>query len=319
MEGGQKEELTARTLWSAISGVIGFVLVVVGVLVWFEVLFAEEYSANKFYGLMALGAGLLMYLAHIFEALRKSKTSQYLRWIMSEADFEVYVKHLQEAKPKIKWTIQNYHYEQKATTAGEGQTTTKRVRVNTHRAEEHYDINGSMDETLSPAQMIAMFHLMHDGDHEDLEANKKAVTRTLFLMCEMPLVYHPYDDEEAQRVTNNREAFYQNNTHDTNQDKSSENLVDCHHNPYVVVILREGTDDSRARPWWMNYSVFVVCTIFLMSVPYRLFFFSQCTKINWEVLKHFSHKHEDSWAEDPQQSRAKRTDAASQAFRKVKR
>ena len=56
-----------------------------------------------------------------------------------------------------------------------------------------------------------------------------------------------------------------------------------------------------------------------MSVPLRLYFFSQCTKINWEVLKHFSHKHQAEWTEEPKQSRAKRTDVASKAFRKVKR
>ena len=69
----------------------------------------------------------------------------------------------------------------------------------------------------------------------------------------------------------------------------------------------------------MSYWVFVFCTIFLMSVPLRLYFFSQCTKINWEVLKHFSHKHQTEWTEEPKQSRAQRTDVASKPFRKVKR
>ena len=63
----------------------------------------------------------------------------------------------------------------------------------------------------------------------------------------------------------------------------------------------------------------MLCTLLLLSVPYRVYFFSKCTKINWEVLKHFSHKPETVWSDDPKHSRSKRTDAASKAFRKVKR
>ncbi|CAK9100708.1 Poly [ADP-ribose] polymerase tankyrase (dTNKS) (Poly [ADP-ribose] polymerase) (Protein poly-ADP-ribosyltransferase tankyrase) [Durusdinium trenchii] len=297
------------TICSAIGGVVGAGMIVFGALT----------LNQESVGLIIFGTGIILYLFHLIEALCRSKTSKYLCWILSETDFQGYVKELQEAEPKIKWTIQCYHYETKQYTDSNGKQQTKRERVNTHRAEQHYDINGFVDETLSPAQMIAMFHLMYDGEHEDLEANKKAPISSLILLCEMPLEYHPVDDEEDQRLSERREIFFRDNTRDSHQDKRSHNLIDCHHKSNVMVILREGTDDSHARPWWMTYWFYMVCTIFLMSVPYRCYFFSKCTKINWEVLKHFSHKHEELWEDDPKHSRAKRTDAASKAFRKVQR
>jgi len=98
-------------------------------------------------------------------------------------------------------------------------------RVTTHRDEARYDINGCVDETLSPAQMMAMFHLMYDGEHEDLGANKKpTVSGRLFLLCAMPLEYHPIDDPEQQRLVDMRESFYQTNTLDAHQNKLSQIL-----------------------------------------------------------------------------------------------
>ena len=314
MEGGHKEQLGALTLCSALGGVLGIAAVIFGALVqWAGVMpDLEEY------GRYVLLGGVVLYLVHLLEALCKSKTSKYLYWILSETEFASYVKELQSAKPEIRWTIQNYHYEERRTRDKDGKEKVERKRVNTHRAQAYYDIQGFLDETLSPEQTLAMFHLLYDGEHEDLEANKKK-SRRIFLLCEMPLEYHAIDDQEEQRLFGRRETFFRENTRDTHQDKKSEHLISCHHKSHVMVILKEGTDDSRARPWWMSYWFYAICTVFLMSVPFRVFFFSQCAKIQWEVLKHFSHKQEELWTEDPKHSRAKRTDAASKAFRKVKR
>ena len=262
--------------------------------------------------------GVWFFIWYISLKRYASKTSKYLSWILSETEFASYVKELQSAKPEITWTIQNYHYEERRTRDKDGKEQVERKRVNTHRAQAHYDIQGFSDETLSPEQMLAMFHLMYDGEHEDLEANKKK-SRRIFLLCEMPLVFHPIDDHEEQRLFGLRETFFRENTRDTYQDKKSEHRISCYHKDHVMVILKEGTDDSRARPWWMSYWFYAICTVFLMSVPFRVFFFSQCAKTSWEVLKHFSHKHEEHWTEHPKHSRAKRTDAASKAFQKVKR
>ena len=262
MEGGEKEQLTPATLCSAFLGVLGVGMTVFGALVhWAGILPPEDQGL----GMPVLVLGILFYLAHISEALFKSKTSKYLYWIMSETDFQAYVKELQESQPKIKWTIQNYHYEEKRHRDKDGKEHVERKRVNTHSAEAYYDIGGFLDETLSPAQMIAMFHLMYDGEQQDLEANKKKPISRIFLLCEMPLEYHPVDDQEEQRLFDRREAFWRDNTRDTHQDKSTTDLIDCGYKSHVMVILREGTDDSRARPWWMQYWFYAICTIFLMS------------------------------------------------------
>ncbi|CAJ1377135.1 unnamed protein product [Effrenium voratum] len=313
--GGDKESLSLATLASAAFGVLGLGMILFGALVaWAHILPVERDT-----GLTLLGIGVFLYFFHVLEALCGSKTSKYLSWVLSETQFQDYVKELQEARPLIRWSIQNYHYEEHRSRDKDGRERVERKRVNTHSAVGQYDINGFADETLSPEQTIAMFHLMYDGEQEDLEASKKKPISRLFLLCAMPLEYHPIDDQEESRLSNCRERFYSDNTTDTHQDKDSNDLIGCPYKSHVMVILKEGTDNSRARPWWMTYCVYVVCTLFLLSVPYRYFFFSQCTKISWEVLKHFSHKPQDAWGEEPKHSRAQRTDAASKAFRKVKR
>ncbi|CAE7257438.1 Tnks [Symbiodinium sp. CCMP2592] len=313
MEGAEQEKLSVITVCSAIAGVIGFGMLLFGALMLWAGLIPDED------GLVMVIVGVLLYLSHLLEALCRSKTSKYLSYIFSETEFQSYVKEVQAAKPQIRWTIQNYHWEEK----GKRDKNVERRRVNTHRAEAHYDINGFVDETLSPEQMIAMFHLVYDGDNQDLEANKaNPKSFRIFLLCEMPLEYHPFDDQEEQRLNATREAFYTENTRDTHQDKSSANLIDFGgYRTHIMVVLRENTDDSDARPWWMHYWVYLICTICLMSVPYRYYFFSQCKKARWEVLKHFSHKHEgaEGWNMEPRDTRSKRTDAASRAFRGVKR
>ena len=315
MENGEKEKLDATAYCVAFTGVLGAGLTIFGAVVHFT----NVRDIQDGLGIFALIIGILLYWFHVMHTLCKSKTSKYLYWIMSELDFQGYVKELQAAEPQIQWTIQNYHYETKRWKDKDGQEHEKKERVNTHRATTQYDIKGFVDETLSPEQMLAMFHLLYDGEQEDLESNKKKPIDQLFLLCEMPLEYHPTDDHEEQRLENEKQRFFQENTKDTHQDRHSANLISCHHKSHVMVVLREGTDNSHARPWWMNYWIFMLCTLLLLSVPYRVYFFSKCTKINWEVLKHFSHKPETVWSDDPKHSRSKRTDAASKAFRKVKR
>ena len=46
--------------------------------------------------------------------------------------------------------------EERKTKDKDGKERVERKRVNTHRAEQCYDIKGVLDETLSPQQMLAM-------------------------------------------------------------------------------------------------------------------------------------------------------------------
>ena len=134
-----------------------------------------------------------------------------------------------------------------------------------------------MDETLSPQQTMAMFHLLHDGELDtagDVETGKhtrKSHARQLVLLCHMPLEFFAINDSELARLENHRRDFYQRNTTDTHQDKGENQLLSCQHRSHAMVVLNADTDDSASRPLWMNFSVFLLCTVFLLSIPYRLY------------------------------------------------
>ena len=56
----------------------------------------------------------------------------------------------------------NYHYENVSTyDAKKKKWTTKSERKNTHSASARFPVASMTDETLSPAQTVAMFHLLH--------------------------------------------------------------------------------------------------------------------------------------------------------------
>ncbi|CAK9008009.1 Poly [ADP-ribose] polymerase tankyrase (dTNKS) (Poly [ADP-ribose] polymerase) (Protein poly-ADP-ribosyltransferase tankyrase) [Durusdinium trenchii] len=298
MEEVKRESLTFLTIFSAIAGIMGFAMLMVGV--WASI----SHASWKWFWLIG---GLVLYVFHLIEATCFDKTSKYLSWILTEKAFQQHISTLQRAEPQIKWAIQNWHYEEKKTKDKNGKERTERKRVNTHYAESFYDIQGFLDETLSPLQMLAMFHLLYDAqdEHESLLSPQ----RSLFLLCEMPLDYRPVDQEEELRMKRLQEEFYRKNTCDTNQEtwteKSEVNLIRC-------------TDNSDERPWWMHFRVYVLATFFLLSLPYRCIFFRECQKITWEVLKHISHRPITLWTAPPQHRRALRRDFASQAYRAVR-
>ncbi|CAE8742066.1 unnamed protein product [Polarella glacialis] len=176
--------------------------------------------------------------------------------------------------------------------------------------------------------MFAMFHLMHDGV-SDIELGQagnsgKKPSDALFLLCVMPLQLCAATPEVQARLEFRRSTFFEQNTRDIHQDKlTGQSLIFMENgvvNKDVMVILRGGQDASRERPLWMNWYFFALCTVCLVSVPYRLYLFSRCQKTEWTVLKHFSHLPCSKWGrEAPQQSRVRGTDSASRAFRAVPR
>ncbi|CAK9008045.1 Poly [ADP-ribose] polymerase tankyrase (dTNKS) (Poly [ADP-ribose] polymerase) (Protein poly-ADP-ribosyltransferase tankyrase) [Durusdinium trenchii] len=316
MEEVKRESLTFLTIFSAIAGIMGFAMLMVGV--WASI----SHASWKWFWLIG---GLVLYVFHLIEATCFDKTSKYLSWTLTEKAFQQHISTLQRAEPQIKWAIQNWHYEEKKTKDKNGKERTERKRVNTHYAESFYDIQGFLDETLSPLQMLAMFHLLYDAqdEHESLLSPQRSPrwskpSRSLFLLCEMPLDYRPVDQEEELRMKRLQEEFYRKNTCDTNQEKSEVNLIRCDYQSHVMVILKEGTDNSDERPWWMHFRVYVLATFFLLSLPYRCIFFRECQKITWEVLKHISHRPITLWTAPPQHRRALRRDFASQAYRAVR-
>lgn len=239
-----------------------------------------------------------------------------------------YVERIQKASPAIYFGCECYHYEtyQVTTTDSNGNTSTRTEtrRVVTHTARMQYDVQGFIDETLSAVQTIAMFHLLHDGDLDVGDAElgngvKKMAASKLFLQCHFPLEFHPASRQCELDFTETRAKFYSANNRDTHQDRSESHSC-ADHWEYTLVVLTGGTDSSTARPWWMQYSVFAFCSIFMMSIPYRLYLFRRCQKVEWPVMKHFSPRPVSEWeSEVPEKSRQHRSDPASKAFRAVPR
>eukprot|EP00930_Biecheleria_cincta_P064706 TRINITY_DN50340_c0_g1_i1.p1 TRINITY_DN50340_c0_g1~~TRINITY_DN50340_c0_g1_i1.p1 ORF type:complete len:617 (-),score=120.47 TRINITY_DN50340_c0_g1_i1:128-1978(-) len=309
----ERENVPCSAYFAYLLGIAAPVLVIVGLL---QVLQEEG-------GIPLLAAGGVLYLAYLIESLCLSKTSKYLTNVMSEAEFAQYMEQVQKAAPRIDFTIQNWHWEERVSRDKDGNEQRSRVRVDTHRATRRYGINSHLDETLSPQQTMAMFHLLNDGSNDvsDEELQKKAgdSQNRLILLCHMPLVLHPVSSGDEMHYHQEKDVFYRANTTDVHQDKHEHRGLTCEYHERVMVILSGGTDSSYEKPMWMNCCVFFICTLFFMSVPFRMYFFSKCQKSDWLVFKHFSHRTIDFKEETPVKSRQHGTSAASRAFKAVRR
>lgn len=253
--------------------------------------------------------GVAAYLLYFVESYCFSTAQYYLKNVLNEKEFVEYLSHIQTAKPRATFKISCYHYEKR---------DDKRRTVTTHSATMRYPVKGHIDETLSPVQTLAMFHLLHDGEQDgDLETGENNLKRqnlkSMIVLCRFPLEFHPTSDNVEQHYASTRDEFWEKNTRDQYQDTEEEHSVDGHRE-YVMVILKGGTDDSTERPWWMHRGPFFLSTLCLMSVPYRLLLYSKCIRTDWTVLKHFSHEPLQDDQDAPKHSRKHRTDAASRAF-----
>jgi hypothetical protein len=304
---------------------IGLLCVVNGLLDIAPIILAAESITD--FGFNDYTIGLLLYLQHLVESMCMAKTAAYLRNIMSEKEFTQHIDGLQQEDPKIDFHIECYHWETKTRTVsdGNGGTTTEtyQEKVVTHSAGMVYPVAGFVDETLSPAQTMAMFHLLHDGtrDLSDVEAGAHVgkQKRRMFLLCHFSIDFQPASEGCEQEFNQRRESFYQQNTRDTHQTKT-ENRNGDGFREHVLVILTPGMDDTTDRPFWMNNFVYFLSVICMVSIPYRLFLFSQCTLNDWTVLKHFSAKAVETWETPiPMKSRRKAKDAAGRAFRAIPR
>ena len=83
-----------------------------------------------------------------------------------------------------------------------------------------------------------------------------------------------------------------------------------------MVVLTGGTDDDTGVPWWMNFGVYLLAQLCMVSIPYRLYLFSQCVLNDWTILKHFSPQPVEQWQDPiPMKSRRRAKDAEGRAFR----
>mmetsp|Transcript_37817 Transcript_37817/g.87547 ORF Transcript_37817/g.87547 Transcript_37817/m.87547 type:complete len:628 (-) Transcript_37817:184-2067(-) len=240
--------------------------------------------------------GLVCYLIYLME-LCFGKACTFLSNVCSEKEFVEYIESLQKAKPIITFTIQNYHYEED--THYDSDTKhhrTTRRRVDTHKASQSFPIGSFTDETFSPAQTVAMFHLLHQSAAtEDSKLLHEAVTRVketgeqrLILTCRFPISFLPRDADTASYFTTFREEFYARNSRDEHQDISEKHELSCTHNLHAMVVLSSRGTDVADRPWWMSRVWLIISTLLLVGLPFRCYLFRSTQKVVWRVRKHFS-------------------------------
>lgn len=249
--------------------------------------------------------GGFMVLAYFSEFLCSSKAFAYLNNVMPEKEFVNYIMKVQQSDPTIAFHIQNYHYEERVitTTDAQGKKTTRTVteRVNTHSASMTYGICGHTDETLSPAQMLAMFHLLNVPDN-DIEGGLTSaqLTEPMMLTCPFPLQFHPRDANTERDFGSTRDAFFRRNTTDTHQEtRTTEDLRDCKHVAKLMCILHPAATDSTERPWWCNRTFYLLSSLCFMSTMYRSYMYSKTQKAIWPVTKHFSTSDPRTFTVDP--------------------
>jgi len=274
-----------------LAGIIGAVLLVTG-------------AADDDQDLSCVGGALV--LIYLLEGFVLSTTFRALNTIMSEEELVAYIKNLQEATPEITFTIQNWHSEtrQRRVTDRQGveRIETYQQRVNTHSASMDYHIAGHTDETLSPQQMVAMFHLSYDADGNVRQSEVNRGT-TLLLMCHFPVNLVPRDEQTEADFPSTRNQFYAANTTDTQQDKSERHtLSGCMHRDYALVVLHTGGVDRHTTPWWMNPCIYCCFTFIFLSVLYRIVFNAKTQRTTWTVTKHFSILDPVQFEKDPKLS-----------------
>ena len=240
--------------------------------------------------------GLICYILYLVEWCQ-SKACRYLSNVHSEKDFVDYIETLQKAHPIVTFSIQNYHYENVSTyDASKKKWTTKSKRQNTHAASARFPIASVTDETLSPAQTVAMFHLLHrsaasEGSsllHETVIRVEGTGEQRLLLACHFPLTFMPRDAETTAALARFKEDFYRSNTTDQFQDKSEKQSLDCIHIDRAMVVLSSAGQAVTERPWWMRRSWLALSTLLLMGLPFRYFLYRRAQKVVWHVRKHFS-------------------------------
>lgn len=168
---------------------------------------------------------LIAYIIYLTECFNCSKAGNYLRNVCGQKSFAKYVEKLQESSPKVSFTINCYHYEQRTKTDSKGNSSTHSEQVITHTASMDYRIGSHKDETLSPQQMLAMFHLQHGTCRlEDAEKGgikyvvKKSAQQALILLCAFPVDFHPHNASEESQYAASRSKFYAENIRDKHQD-----------------------------------------------------------------------------------------------------
>jgi len=248
--------------------------------------------------------GGLLVLAYLFESFFASKSFKALCSVMSEQELVHYIQKLQEAEPQVEFRIQNYHNQKRERIVRDKDGRERKEefteRVNTHSASMTYPIIGHTDETLSPQQMVAMFHLMYDSKASGKIAQKKDEGRALLLICKFVVDFKPRDEATEADFPMKRDDFYKKNTTDKQQEKwEHHTLCGCTLKEYSMIVLHTAGTDKHTKPWWMSITVYVLSTFMFLSVVFRKVMNANTHKTTWFVTKHFSALDASTFTKDP--------------------
>ncbi|CAD7959505.1 unnamed protein product, partial [Amoebophrya sp. A25] len=159
-----------------------------------------------------------IYLFYLLYSCCASTTKSYMSNVMPRSKFEYYVNQIRHAKPRITFSIQNYHYETRTRTTTQtdsnGKTTTRTetytVRVDTHYAEMDYEIGAFIDHTWTLAEKMRRrkhtLQLLERVRREQRRAEREAAEME---RERVERVVRREEDEEEQRQLEAAQAAQQ--------------------------------------------------------------------------------------------------------------
>ena len=106
-------------------------------------------------------------------------TRRYLSNTESPATILDYVHNLRRTQPKVKWTIQCYHYRTHTTTGRNGKRTTHRTKIVTYRASEDYRFQNWKD--LTQTQIPFLEDVLSVKSLQTLRFVKISCFKTIFM------------------------------------------------------------------------------------------------------------------------------------------
>lgn len=289
----EHDEVSCKAISFWFLGVAGVVMMIIS---WFSG------------GINFLMPGLVCYFLYLTE-MCCSKPCSYLSNIQSESKFAEYIQKLQKASPIIEFHIQNYHYEQESTRSKDGKRENRTKRVNTHIASATFPMTGFSDETMSPDQTIAMFHLLyHKGVKDEQGLLHETVIhadtgeKKLILTCRFPLQFLPRDAETEAQFSRFRDDFYRRNSTDAMQETKETIRLDFPHRELAMVVMSSAGSGDTETPWWMSWTWHVLSHLCFLGLPFRMYLYSNTQKVVWHVRKHFSVLPQQQWQSIPMKS-----------------
>eukprot|EP01046_Picozoa_sp_COSAG06_P000813 COSAG06_NODE_23_length_33072_cov_44.622327_31_plen_407_part_00 len=212
----------------------------------------DEATRNNWFTAVAIVAFLMM------AEVCASPSAAFLRHKLGDASAYQHVEGVRKAGPSVRWHMQCYHYRTESHTSqmdGTGNkqatTTSRQVRHNTHSAWATY----------TP-------YYWEDISSPFPDIGSGSLTRLTF---QREFVFA--DDESRSHFRSAKRQFIEANQRDCHYE-FAEHLETPGFQRHVLACK-----DSRALPWWLSKWAYYLCSLFCLTVPYRLAFAKMC----WEI------------------------------------